>query len=94
LGDWVAVQVCNQDTQAIIHAVFPRKSWLRRKAAGGRSKHQMIATNIDTAFIVRPGADFNLPRLERYLTMVYEGTRAGGSAHQDRPGFTWELDQF
>ena len=74
VGDWVAVQVFNQDTLAIIHAVFPRRSWLRRKAAGRKVEQQMIAANVDTAFIVQAcGADFNLRRLERYLAMVYEG---------------------
>ncbi|HNW34526.1 MAG TPA: ribosome small subunit-dependent GTPase A [Candidatus Ozemobacteraceae bacterium] len=74
VGDWVAVHVLNQATLAIIHAVYPRKTWLRRKAAGRKVEHQMIAANIDTAFIVQAcGADFNLRRLERYLAMVYEG---------------------
>lgn len=74
VGDWVLAQLFNQDTLAIIHAVYPRKSWLRRKAAGRKVEYQMIAGNIDTAFIVQAcGADFNLRRLERYLTMVYEG---------------------
>jgi ribosome biogenesis GTPase len=48
VGDWVTVQIFNQDTLAIIHAVFPRKSWLRRKAAGRKTEHQMIAANIDS----------------------------------------------
>ncbi len=74
VGDWVAVQMFNQDELAIIHAVYPRRSWLRRKAAGRKIEYQMIATNIDTAFIVQAcGPDFNLRRLERYMAMVFEG---------------------
>ena len=74
VGDFAAVQVFNADTLAIIHHVFPRRSWLRRKVAGRKVEHQMIAANIDMAFIVQAcGADFNLRRLERYLAMVYEG---------------------
>lgn len=74
VGDWVFVQYHNSDTLAIIHALFPRKSVLRRKAAGKKIEYQMIASNIDVAFIVQScDFDFNLRRLERYLTMVNEG---------------------
>jgi ribosome biogenesis GTPase len=74
VGDWAFVQYCNSDTFAIIHGLFPRKSTLRRKAAGRNIDYQMIASNIDVAFILQScGFDFNLRRLERYLVMAKEG---------------------
>jgi len=74
VGDWVLVQYYNADTFAIIHGVFPRKSFLRRKSSGRKIDYQMIASNIDVAFIVQScDVDFNIRRLERYLIMVNEG---------------------
>jgi ribosome biogenesis GTPase len=47
---------------------------LTRKSAGRRVEHQVIAANLDTAFIVQAvGRDFNLRRLERYLVMINQG---------------------
>jgi len=73
-GDWAFVQYYNADTLAIIHGLFPRKSILRRKTPGKKIEHQVIAANIDAAFIVQScEKNFNLRRLERYLVMVNEG---------------------
>jgi len=74
VGDWAFVQYTNSDTFAIIHGLFPRKSILRRKAPGKKIEYQLIASNIDVAFIVQScESNFNLRRLERYLVMVNEG---------------------
>jgi len=74
VGDWVSVQYCNDESFAIIHDLFPRKSVLRRKLAGKTIDFQIIAANIDVAFIVQScDLNFNLRRLERYLVMVHEG---------------------
>lgn len=74
VGDWVTVQYYNDDTSAIIHGVFPRRTFLRRKRAGIEVDYQMIAANIDIAFIVQScHFDFNLPRLNRYLVMAADG---------------------
>jgi ribosome biogenesis GTPase len=74
VGDWGYAEFFNGDTLAIIHELFPRKSVLRRKTAGKKIEYQMIASNIDTAFIVQScDFDFNLRRLERYLVMVRDG---------------------
>ncbi|GAB6127406.1 ribosome small subunit-dependent GTPase A [Humidesulfovibrio idahonensis] len=74
VGDWVAVQLYNDGAAAIIHQVLPRRTFLRRKAAGPGQEHQMIAANVDTAFLVQSCRyDFNPARLERYLVMVAEG---------------------
>jgi|GEM_PF-14970 ribosome biogenesis GTPase len=74
VGDWVTAYYYNNDTAAIIHQVFPRKTFLRRKASGAVMAFQMIAANIDAAFIVQScHYDFNPNRLERYLVMAADG---------------------
>ena len=74
VGDWVYVDYHNSGNSAIIHDVFPRKSVLKRKSSGQSIDYQMIAANIDTAFIMQScDFDFNLRRLERYLVMVNDG---------------------
>jgi ribosome biogenesis GTPase len=75
VGDWVYVQYFNENTIAIIHKILPRKSLLQRKVAGKKIEYQLIAANIDVAFIVQSvDSDFNLRRLERYLIMVNEAS--------------------
>ena len=72
-GDWVLADFYDDDTHAIIYGVFPRKTVLKRKTAGKLVDFQLIAANIDVAFIIQSLNDnFNLRRLERYLVMVNE----------------------
>lgn len=72
-GDWVYADCFDDDTHAIIYSVFPRKTLLKRKMAGKKIDFQLIAANIDVAFIIQSLNDnFNLRRLERYLVMVNE----------------------
>jgi len=72
-GDWVYVDFYDDDTHAIIHGVVSRKTLLKRKAAGKLVDFQLIAANIDVAFIIQSvDYNFNLRRLERYLVMVNE----------------------
>ncbi len=74
VGDWVCVDYSNSESTAGIHAILPRKSFLRRKSAGMGLNLQMIAANVDTVFIVQScHYDFNLSRLERYLVMAEDG---------------------
>ena len=74
VGDWVCVQYHNSGSTAVIHEVLPRKTFLCRKYAGRTVDIQMIAANIDLAFIVQScHYDFNIRRLERYLVMANEG---------------------
>ena len=71
VGDWVLATFHDQGTFSIIHNVLPRKSVLKRKTPGKRVDFQLIAANIDVAFIVQSlDINFNLRRLERYLVMV------------------------
>lgn len=74
VGDWVGAQYYDNDKAAIIHETLPRRTFLRRKTPGRSTDHQMIAANIDTAFLVQScHFDFNLNRLERYLLMAADG---------------------
>lgn len=74
VGDWVSVQYHSNDTAAIIHEAFPRKTFLRRRSAGEELVFQMIAANMDIAFLVQScHFDFNVRRLERYLVMAADG---------------------
>ncbi|MCB2195756.1 MAG: ribosome small subunit-dependent GTPase A [Bacteroidetes bacterium] len=71
VGDWVAL-ISYDTEQAIIHKVFPRFSMLSRQAVGQYGEIQIIAANIDFAFVVQAvDRDFNINRLERYLTICY-----------------------
>lgn len=74
VGDWVCVQGLASGGRAVIHSVVPRKTILRRKRPGKAVEFQMIAANIDIAFIIQACEyDFNLARLDRYLAMAREG---------------------
>jgi len=74
VGDWVLVRYHDADTRAIVHAVLPRKTLLRRKSAGAAVDYQMMVANIDHVFIVQScDRDFNLRRMERYLVMASDG---------------------
>lgn len=74
VGDWVRVKYRDSGAPASILGVLPRQSFLRRKRPGGNAEFQMIAANIDVAFIVQScHFDFNVRRLERYLVMTSDG---------------------
>ena len=71
VGDWVSLIVYDAES-AIIHQVFPRYSILKRQAIGQFGEVQIIATNIDFAFLVQAAdRDFNINRLERYLIICH-----------------------
>jgi ribosome biogenesis GTPase len=73
VGDWVAFEPGSADQPAVIHHVLERQSKFSRKVAGDRPDEQIIAANIDFAFLVM-GLDgnYNLRRLERLLTAAQE----------------------
>jgi ribosome biogenesis GTPase len=69
VGDWVAIMTYDSDF-AIIHKILSRYSVIKRQAVGQFGEVQLIAANIDYAFIVQAvDRDFNINRLERYLTI-------------------------
>lgn len=72
VGDWVLVSNLDEE-QAIINKILPRKTILKRKVSG-KSDMQIIASNIDTVFIVQSvDRDYSLNRLERYFSVVKTG---------------------
>ena len=74
VGDWAFVRYYNANTLAVIYDLLPRKTILKRKTAGKKIDYQMIAANIDMAFVVQScDFNFNIHRLERYLVMINDG---------------------
>ncbi|MGE5298227.1 MAG: ribosome small subunit-dependent GTPase A [Acidobacteriaceae bacterium] len=72
VGDWVAITELNSE-QAVIKAVLPRRSIIKRKSSG-KNLIQIIATNIDVAFVIESvDRDFNLNRIERYFAITKDG---------------------
>ena len=71
VGDWVALIHYDPDF-SIIHKILPRFSVITRQAVGQAGEIQIIAANIDYAFLVQAvDRDFNINRFERYLTICY-----------------------
>src|SRR5439155_26457441 len=72
VGDWVAVVPTDED-RARIECILPRKTKLSRKVAGRELSEQIVATNVDTVFVVNSlNREFKLRRIERYLTLVWD----------------------
>jgi ribosome biogenesis GTPase / thiamine phosphate phosphatase len=69
VGDWVAVD----RGRGFVEAVLPRRSALSRKEVWHAAREQVLAANVDVAFLVQAlPLDFNVRRLERYLAMAWE----------------------
>jgi ribosome biogenesis GTPase len=67
VGDWLVLDAAShRATQRL-----ERSTVLHRKSAGEDTTPQIIATNIDTVFIVTScNEDFSLSRIERYLALA------------------------
>lgn len=78
VGDFVMVdRTDNANGNGIINYVLTRKSAFERKAAGTSNDGQIVAANIDTVFICMSlNNDFNLRRLERYLSIAWDSGAA------------------
>ncbi len=77
VGDWVVITVQTGEAKASIHAILPRKSKFSRKLAGSVTDEQLVATNIDTVFLIQSlDKNYNLRRLERYLVLALESGAA------------------
>lgn len=73
VGDWVAALVSDGLDVSLIEAVLERVSAITRGDPGRSSEVQVLATNIDTVFIVHPIADPpNLRRIERELSVAWD----------------------
>jgi ribosome biogenesis GTPase / thiamine phosphate phosphatase len=73
VGDWVAIAGLLADGP-VVQRVLPRASAIVRRAPGDRGRPtQVLAANVDVAFVVMSAnADFNLRRLERYVAVAWE----------------------
>ena len=77
VGDWVVVEQVDEK-QMVIKAILPRRTVTKRSSGdrtrrGGKGAQQIIAVNVDVAFVVGAvGRDFNLNRLERYVVLAKE----------------------
>lgn len=73
VGDWVVCSARPEEGKATIHAILPRISKFSRKVAGSTTEEQIVATNVNTVFLVNAlNNDFNPRRIERYLIMAWE----------------------
>jgi len=69
VGDWVGFDPAS--TQ--VEAVLDRRTSISRKEVWHAAREQVLAANIDVAFLVQAlPFDFNVRRLERYLAMAWE----------------------
>jgi ribosome biogenesis GTPase len=69
VGDWVLFDRLHASASRVLQ----RKSLFERRAPGTGRKRQLIAANVDTAFIVSScNKDFNIARLERYIVLAFE----------------------
>lgn len=69
VGDWLLLDRTHPPSSRVLE----RKSLIKRRAAGHDRQTQLIAANIDTAFIVTScNQDFNVARLERYIALAFE----------------------
>jgi ribosome biogenesis GTPase len=69
VGDWIGLR------DGLIDAVLPRSSKFSRKTPWTQLSEQVLVANVDVAFLVMglDDRDFNVRRLERYLTTAWEG---------------------
>ena len=73
VGDWVALSPNAQDGAATIHAVLPRRTAFVRRAADSVRRTQILAANIDVAFVVTSmNADLNPRRIQRFLAAAMD----------------------
>src|SRR6056297_3441978 len=69
VGDWLLLDQARLRSSQVLE----RASVIKRRAPGTDRQEQLIAANIDTAFIVTScNQDFNIARLERYVALAYE----------------------
>ena len=70
VGDWVAL--LRRDPVASVHGVVERRTVFSRKGASVETKQQVLAANVDVAFVVAAATDVNARRIERYLTIAWQ----------------------
>lgn len=74
VGDWVKIVKMPNEQRALIDKILPRKSTFFRKEKLESFEKQVLVANIDKTFIIQGlDNDFNIKRLERYMTLTTEG---------------------
>ncbi len=81
VGDWVVIGPVPGEPKGIVHGLLPERSRFsrqvsggRQRLSGGRTQEQVVASNVDTVFIVGAmdgGRSANIRRIERYLTLAW-----------------------
>jgi ribosome biogenesis GTPase len=66
VGDWVVVE------GGFITQVIERRTVFSRRAAGAETMQQVLAANVDAAFVVAAATDVNVRRIERYLAIAWQ----------------------
>lgn len=71
VGDWVALELDEDDGEAVIRARLPRRTCFSRKVPGKGTEQQVIGANVDTVMLItEPQVDLNLRRIERYMMVA------------------------
>jgi len=70
VGDWVVL--LRREPVSSVHGVLERRTVFSRKVASKESKEQVLAANVDIAFVVATATDVNARRIERYLTVAWQ----------------------
>ncbi|MEO5763520.1 MAG: ribosome small subunit-dependent GTPase A [Vicinamibacteria bacterium] len=77
VGDFVALKEVreqgHEQGRGVIQRILPRTTVFKRKASGHLTEEQVVASNIDTVFIVSGlDSDYSPRRVERYLILARE----------------------
>ena len=70
VGDWVVLD------GGEIRGIVERRTVFSRRAAGAENQEQVLASNVDVAFVIAAAIDVNVRRLERYLTIAWQSGAA------------------
>lgn len=71
VGDWVLVEMGDENQDHVIRHLLPRRSCFSRKMPGKSSEEQVIGANIDVVAVVTDaGPDYNPRRMERYFSLI------------------------
>ena len=66
VGDWVVLD------GGQIRGIVERRTVFARRAAGDENVQQVLAANVDVAFVVAAATDVNVRRVERYLSIAWQ----------------------
>jgi len=70
VGDWVVLD--GSEIGGEIRGIVERRTVFSRRAAGSENREQVLAANVDVAFVVAAATDVNVRRIERYLTIAWQ----------------------